>query len=223
MRVIIAFLMSLMVSFAACPAQKAMGTLELKNGEKHVGVVVEIPAGTEEEVKIKADGKKIKIKSEDVARLILWHEKNPDNKYLMVYSDRREIDYEKGIDRIEKYKKWFVLKNPGENVSVWVYACMIDVGKNGISLAPCDTKYGYNTFYNFWKNGDETPVFMKFHRKTEETEAWCARFFSDDKALSEKILNREYRAGSYKESRRFGTMLCAILIEKIAEDYSPVR
>ncbi len=209
---------SVVCSFAA---QKAMGTVQMKDGSEYTNVEVELPGGTVKEFKIKSDGKKIKINSKDVKSLMVWHKSNPSLKHLMVYSDRREIDYDKGEDKIEQFAKWFVLLFPGDNVSVWAYACMVDVGKNGISTAPCDTKYGYNTYYNFWKKGDQYPVYMKFHRKTEETEAWCAKFFSDDETLSDKIKNKKYRAASYKESRRFGTMLCAILIEKIADDYTP--
>ncbi len=213
----------LLVAMAASAAQHAMGTVKLKDGKEFASVEVTLPGGTEEELTIKSDGKKIKLKSDSIEALILWHKANPEQQYLLKYSPCREIDYEKGTDGLEKFNKWFVLMDEGPNVSVWVYACMIDVGKNGISTAPCDSKYGYNTFYNFWKKGEQYPVYMKYNRKTEKTEAWCAEFFSDDPGLSSKIKNKEYRADSYKESRRFGTMLCAMLIEKIAADYSPSR
>lgn len=223
MKKTVSFICLICMFLTSYAAQKAMGTLHMKDGSKYSSVEIELPAGTVEELKIKLDGKKIKIKSNDVDSLIVWHKSNPDDKYLMRYSKRREIDYEKGEDKIEKYSKWFVLKNTGKYVSVWVYACMVDVTKSGITTAPCDTKYGYNTFYNFWKNGDLYPVYMKYNRKTEKTEAWCAMFFSDDETLSNKILDKQYRAESYKESRRFGTMLCDMMLERIANDYSPAK
>lgn len=223
MKIILSFICFICMCVSIHAAQKAIGTIHMKDGSKYSCVEVELPGGTVEEFKIKSDGKKIKIQSNDVDSLIVWHKSNPDDQYLMVYSKRREIDYEKGDDQIEKYSKWFVLKNKGEYVSVWVYACMVDVTRNGIVTAPCDTKYGYNTFYSFWKAGDEYPVYMKYNRKTEKTEAWCAKFFSDDEALSAKILDKQYRADSYKESRRFGTMLCDMMLERIASDYSPSK
>lgn len=223
LKVTITLLFLFFTAFSSTAAQKAMGTVEMKDGRVYSDVQVEIPGGTEEILKIKADGKKIKLNSDEVSRLILWNEHSPEKRYLMKYSSRREIDYDKGIDQIEKYNKWFVLLYEGEYVDVWVYACMIDVGKNGISTGPCDTKYGYNTFYNYWKKGDDYPVFMKYNRKTEKMEEWCAHFFSEDKVLSEKILNKEYRAATYKDSRRFGTMLCPMLIEKITADFLPGR
>lgn len=223
MKYFTAFLLLAIIRFMAPAAQHSIGTVKLKNGKELDSVEITLPGGTEEEVRIKFNGKKTKLRSDSIESLILWHKAAPDKKYIMKYSPCREIDYEKGTDGLEKINKWFVLIDEGPNVSLWVYACMVDVGKNGISTGPCDSKYGYNTFYNFWEKGEQYPVYMKFNRKTEKTEAWCAEFFSDDSVLSAKIKNKEYRAKSYKESRRFGTMLCAILVENIVADYSPVR
>ncbi len=209
--------------FMATAAPKAMGDVAMTDGSVYKGVEVEIPAGTMEEVKIKVDGKKIKLKSELIDHLILWHKDNPELKHFMVYSGRREIDYEKNLDKIEDYKKWFVLMVPGEYVSIWIYACGIDVGKKGINMSPCNNKYGYNTFYNLWKKGDNNPVFLKFNRKQEKMETWLARFLADDPEFAARVLDKEYRTTKYKDSRRFGTMLCPMYLEKIAEDYHPKK
>ena len=78
---------------------KAIGNVEMKNGNSYTNAEVEIPAGTMEEFKIKVDGKKMKIQSADVESLLLWHAANPDKKYLMKYADRREIDYDNNVDK----------------------------------------------------------------------------------------------------------------------------
>ena len=52
-------------------------------------------------------------------------------------------------------------------------------------------------------------------------EEWLTQFFADDPKLTEKIKNGDYRAASYKESRRYGTMLCPMRVEDIAADYTP--
>lgn len=202
-------------------APKARGNVEMKDGTVYTDVEVEVPAGTMEEFKIKADNKKIKIKSDDVASLTLWHKDTPENRHLMVYTDRREVNYEKNVDKLEEFKKWFVLFSPGENVSVWIYAGGIDVSKERINMSPASSGYGYNTFYNFWKKGDPCPVFFKFNRKRDKMEEWLSKFFADDPKLTEKIKNGDYRAASTKESRRYGTMLCPMRVEDIAADYTP--
>ncbi len=212
-----------MLPVFAWAGPKAIGNVEMKNGNSYTNAEVEIPAGTMEEFKIKVDGKKMKIQSADVESLLLWHAANPDKKYLMKYADRREIDYDNNVDKLEELKKWFVLFAPGDNVSVWIYAGGINISKNSINMSPVDTRYGYNTFYNFWKEGESCPIFMKFNRKREVMEKWLSTFFADDRRIAAKILNGDYRAQSTKDSRRHGTMLCPILVEKIAEDYFPMR
>lgn len=209
------------IPFILSGAPKSMANINMKNGIVYTNVKIEIPAGIQEEFKAWIDGDKMKIKSDDVESILLFHKDNPAKQYPMIYTHRKEIDYEKNVDRIEERKNWFFLFHAGQNCSVWVYAGMIDVGKNGISFGPYDNKYGYNTFYNFWKRKDEYPVYMKFDRKKEKMEIWLSKFFADDPKMAEKILNQEYRAPSYKDSRRFGTMLCPIMVEDIANDYSP--
>lgn len=217
--ILAAMLLGASIAAVAGPP-KAMADIHMKDGTVHEAVEIEIPANDLIYVKAKLDGKKSqKLDSKDIQRLVLWHKKTPDDKHLMIYEPRREINFDKGTEKVHDTGSWLVPVAVGENLTLLVYAGGIDVDKKGrINMSP-----GYHTkdkFFTLWKKGDPNPVAMPYNAlKISKTRKWLANFLSDDPAVVKKIEDGDYI--DKKQSLRNGSFWCPILLEQIVADYAP--
>lgn len=208
------------VTTALAGPPKAMADIHMKDGTVHEAVEIEIPANDLIYVKAKLDGKKSqKLDSKDIKRLEIWNKKAPDNRYVMIYEPRREINFGKGTEKVYDTASWLVPVESGEYLTLLVYAGGIDVDKKGrINMSP-----GFHTkdkFFTLWKKGDPNPVAMPYNAlKISKTRKWLANFLADDPAVVKKIEDGDYI--DKHQSLRNGSFWCPILIEEIVADYKP--
>ncbi len=212
---------ALICASAAAAAPKAHADIDMTDGRRYEAVALDkLPDGWSEEVKIVVDGRKVKIPSDSIASMTIWHTENPDSRVIlhwMEYGDwgMNDGSYHAAMEKGKPAKKWFALRAAGPEMSFWISV---------LKLKPSSKRFVVEmTKAHYFLLKKSAPFAVSVPRnvfKPALTRTWLAAFLADDEVLAaeataEKDLNRSFLGQQNMDS--------PAIFEHIAETYTPGR
>lgn len=149
-------------------------------------------------ISIKTDeGKREKIKSEDIKYLTISRKGHPENQQTLLYMDWKIPYTRKGEQKYKVRKNWQVLKDRGDNLMITAMGATYSLSKDGALVVTFSSNEGIR--YCMLRPGDDCPVYFgrSIYGDKAMREQMC-EFLSDDPALCKKIESKEIDAFDFK-------------------------
>lgn len=201
-------------------AAKAPANITMADGTEYRDVELKLPGGWDKTIQFTTGDKKMKVASDSVGNIVLWHKDAPENKVMLVW--RKWGDFHP--DKDPQYKlsdgknrKWFSVESVGDHALYLISVISVSPGKKKISMQVTDAPH-------FFQRRDmDYAIFVPYNwRAGKKLRAWLCAFFPGDDVLAANITDNGYF--NRKEGRRHGgTMVNPYLYEDIAVDYTPGR
>lgn len=199
--------------------QRGMAKVIMNNGVEYDNVELVLPRGWDDELKMKTvNGKQIKVKSDSVNHLMIWHRDFPERKGLLMYKTYTKFNDKTGEIKPEKFKIWLALESAGKHLSYWIRFNEVKTNKKNITYSLVTS----SSPYFFVKS--ENPAFaveipINVYR-IGKTQQWLCSFLASDPDLTRRISENGYY--SKKDGfRHEGNDYNPFFFEEIAVDYNP--
>ena len=183
-------------AFALGSGTWAWGNIAMTNGEKLDSVYFNMPMNYDSQITVKLNGSKVKVQSDSIDHIVLWHNRHPEEKVLIKYVAARHYveKLDSIVDSTEKngtreFKLWLCLDQVGPHCSHWW-----EIGRP--SFKGGHFRMNYNKMYSHLSRGyvvrqgdvkaTHTPD------KNKHIPRWVELLFADDPVLIEK-----FRSGGY--------------------------
>jgi len=226
-RNVLRLLMTIVVTFVVLSVsakKKACADLTLTDGTVIENVELELPNFWGINFKYTVNGEKVKIKSDNIDHMIVWHESTPDSKAYMKQMAYGEFKHKTGEYKVnEKRTGWYMLVSSGEHLAYWIAFWQVKVKDKGFEFKLGDSPSGYGgTPYFFQRSGDKVAYKIAYDAaRPGLVRDWLIAFLSDDPELVKKITDKGYF--SRRQARRYGPDYNPFLFEEIALDYNPAK
>ncbi|MDE6860560.1 MAG: hypothetical protein K2J65_09150 [Duncaniella sp.] len=216
MKKILFLLISLIAAisaFAFGSGTKAIGNILFKNGQRLEAVNFEMPCELDKQIKIFPNGKQQKVETDSIDFIILWNEKNPDNKQLFKPFLIENVDLKKGeITGIGNKLIWLCCQHMGDNASLWV-----EIGrpafKKGNLVFKFNKMYTYVNMNYILKKTNEYPAHIP--NKYGHVKKFISFYFKDDPELVNRVEAGEYDTSDWGYK--------SVDLDRIISDYNPAE
>lgn len=188
-------LISMPVMVQAYP-RKAVANVTMRDSSVLKEVHILLPGGTDNYLKIETNGKMSKVSAKDIDRFVAWNPEKPEQKYLFASTqiDLTFISHDKAS--AEKFY-FLIFDTKAQHASIWRKAGVCRWDKKGdlvleyIDISPM-----------LWKKSDAMPTEIYYNpQRKKNTLEYLAKFFADDKILSEQLRTKEkefFKSNEYK-------------------------
>ena len=208
-------------ALGASAKAKGVADITMKDGTTFKNVELILPKGWDSKIKFKdASEKEVKLESNDVEHIVLWHKDAPEHKALIKYMFTAKYNPKTNeIDTVprEKEKWWFTLESAGDHLSYWICFNEIKPSKKGITYIIRDCPH------HFVKPEMPDRAFMIVTNsiKPGTIRNWLKGFLADDPVLTEALNDKGYY--NKKKSLRQGNLYNPYFFEEMAVDYNPKK
>ncbi len=158
-----------------------------------------IPESWDKEIKVVVDNNKIKISSDSIDHIVLWHNEKPDDRCLIrwsIFGDYVKIgdvyQYKQVMDKKKPAKKWFALETKGENMLFWISFSKLKPSKKMFLMEV--TRFPY---FLEKKTSPHMVCVPRNEFKPSVTRTWLSIFLADDETAVKEVnaepdLNRNF-------------------------------